>query len=214
MKITALTKTVAFTLTLIAFAAISRADLIVDTGPGTGGHYLLGGGSINQQLGAQFVLTELTDITSVKGWITTATIHPGDDGVGGQLDISIRADSATTPGATLFSSSTNLAGGLSSDWYGLDGLNWVLGPGTYWVVFGSPDGNPLSGSPQFGYMQVSPPSPLGAYMANNSILDFEWTQANSIGVQISANVPDQGATLPLLGLALVGLAWLRRREAA
>lgn len=75
----------------------------------------------------------------------------------------------------------------------------------------------LSGSPQDGADDLY----LYAHVVNGILLDgsigavssqgYGWDKASDINVQVFGTVPDGGATVGLLGLALVGVETLRRR---
>jgi hypothetical protein len=196
----------------VAFAAGAQAQNIVNTGPGgstSAINYVLGGG---QQLAGQFQVSSATDITGINGWITTGTVYQGDTGVGGELDVSLFSDDSGSVGTSLFSGSTDLAGQLPYGWYGLTGLSWDVGPGAYWVVFGSPDGSPFDQNPEFGYMLSGPADPLSLYRVNNEITLGQWTnwnQSAGFGVQVTGSVPDAASTLLLLGAAVAMLAGAR-----
>lgn len=190
--------------TLLAGAALiaaanASAQTIVDTGaptdPNSG--YTLGWG---QLLAGSFTLDHATRLASIQGWI-------GSDG--GQAIISIAGDAGGLPGAELFSSSFALD---DSGWQGLDGLDWDLGPGTYWATFALDES--VGG---LAWMPSSATSPLLSYALGWS--GAGWTDEYGpldLGVRITEGttspVPEPAAWgLMIAGFGLAGAA-LRRRQ--
>ncbi len=121
------------------------AATIVDTGLNpagtTSGGYSIGYRPTSpydgQYLAGEFSIDQSYDINEIKGWI---------DGISGsQMTVALYADDAVgtyageVPGTELYSVTS--AAGLALDWYGPEGLNWSLDPGTYWVSFEVRQGN-------------------------------------------------------------------------
>jgi hypothetical protein len=186
------------------------AVTIVDTGPGspTGSLWTL---SSSQWLAGEFSVGSAQNITSIEGWIRSVILNSGnyfvalaaDNGPGGNV-----------PGTTLFSTTFATSSALlnTAAWQGAFSLNWAIGPGTYWVIFGTVTGGAV------GQMPGGAPNPLiNEASGGTPSQSGQWGFAPfiDIGVRIEAGaaaaVSDRGATALLLGGALLGLVALRHR---
>ncbi|MBT9503281.1 MAG: PEP-CTERM sorting domain-containing protein [Burkholderiaceae bacterium] len=210
-----------------AFAAstligIAHADvLVVDTGPGyasTGGSFAGGpnnplGVAFGQSLAGRFNLTTTTKITSIQGWLANYSTDNAE------LTVSIFNTIATDPGARLFSSAFSLGptdncSGCLPSWTGPSGLNWNLGPGTYWVVFEG-----LNDQTGMATFTNGVASPLASYKWFSPSFASYWNTMNSTlgwGVQIGAAQPiPEPATLPILilGIGVISVVVRRARQA-
>ena len=203
----------------LSFCFSAHADqVIVGTGVGTpieAGHHLGGPttpGGLTEALGAEFVLTQAWNVTTIDGLIGDNL--SGDKG--GSLNISILAGG--DPNSLLppvFSENLTLNGGLAPAWEGLNGLDLTLGAGTYWLEFSSPD---LSFVGFAGHNALQTPGAFAdyAYALNGGA--FNPSDSYNFGAQIEGNrVPDSGNTaLLILGglLSLLALATRRQIRAA
>ena len=132
---------------LLGFVSGTASAYLVDTGPGLGDPWSLGG--INGQcLAAEFSLDNLSTITSIEGWIICWT--------GGNLVAAIYSDGGDVPGTKIFSTSFSITKDTTPTWHGAIGLDWTLNPGTYWVVFEIPQGSAVVAT-----MPGSSSQPLG-----------------------------------------------------
>jgi len=191
----------------LLFSAISRADVIVDTGtPSLGGGWDLGNGTsftYPQWLAAKFELLQPTTITDVLGWMYVYRTAG--------LTVAIAADGGNIPGADLYSGSTVVSfNNYQSNWEGLTGLDWQLDAGTYWVKYeGAVD--------YYGGMDNPAPNPLGVEAFRSHYTGGWFRQDNlDLGVRINghataSNVPEGGSSLVLFGLASLLLAAWRGR---
>lgn len=200
-----LIKSAGVAILLIGAALVARADnVVVDTGPGTTGGFLLGGENYynySQNLAAQFTLTQDVTVTSLEGWIKA---YNSD-----YLRIAVTDNSnGVIPGTELWADNLLLSPDLGAAWQGFSNLNLFLSAGTYWVAF--------IGSPSlYATMPSDPPNPLGVE-AFGSVSDGNWYEYDglNIGVRIKGNsVPDSASVLGLVGLALGAMVMIRRRIA-
>jgi hypothetical protein len=211
---------------LVAVAALSlavtssQAITIVDTGtPGTfpSTHWARHDLAAYQWLGFEFSVGQATTVTDIQGWI-------GVSGAG-SLRITLYGDGGERPGAQMFTTTFNVASPAPnvnpSQWRGVSGLNWLVGPGSYWAAF------EVRPTETFhGWMEAPSPAPLGNEAVRGS-WNLQWTEVDylDLGVRVlgdvwtppsgpTANVPEGGSTVALMGLAIAGLGacrqWFRR----
>jgi hypothetical protein len=189
--------------------------------------------------GAQFTLTSTTTFTSAEHWaaIQSNTLTYVDVRMsiwGNNPSCSTPAASGfpcpngnPTSGQPLFSAVARINTSNNPAWIGVTGLNWVLDPGTYWLVrsradFSVPGSilSPFSGcfdnssacgffdgadheaSWQFSFQNF--PNAPAAWAPNGARTGWR--------LGLPSAVPEPG-TLALLGLGLAGLGLSRRRKA-
>jgi hypothetical protein len=200
MRLTKLMLGVFVTCLILSLPSPSAATPIVDTGTPSGGPEWFFGGVEGswQHFAGKFTILDPYTIQSIEGYFSNQFT---DDA--GTVDIAIHEDGANAPGAILFSATTPMDGRALLGWYGVFGLNQVLGPGTYWASFKPSDG-------MFGVMPGTPLTPMVDYaISNESTYDYNNHGARfAVGVRITddvASVPDSTSTLSLfMGVALLG----------
>ncbi len=192
----------------------ANADLLVDTGQPSdvNSGATLGTSWIGQWLAGEFTLTEAYTITDVVGWMFELTA--------GEMTLAIYGDDGDLPDTTsaLFSTTfvadlpgENVPGGTANAWVGGHGLDWDLGPGTYWAAFEVP-----TGEDTWFALPDDAPSPLAHYAfgAESGWTVPQWGDPDwGLRVYGSADgVVPEPATMTLLGLGLAGLAFRRRKQ--
>jgi hypothetical protein len=192
--------------TLVGATQVGAVPL-VDTGQPTGnsGGANLEGFYYTQYLAGEFTLNGSYIITGVEGYMEVYR--------SGVLNLRIYSDGGAVPGSNLYSGTvTPPVSGLN--WQGLTGLNWALGPGTYWIA--------AEPSTNFsGYMPGGPPNLLSGYAYLNPGPNWSPYPLLQSGYRIFGDPASQSAVplpaaLPLFvsGLGLIGFtAWRRKRQA-
>jgi hypothetical protein len=182
------------------------AVTIVDTGPGD--NNFANGFNTSSSLATEFNMANAMTLTSVEGWLGSLY---------GTISVSIYSDGGSTPGSVLH---TGLfaapAFTATQSWQGVYGLNWSLGAGSYWVVFGA-----ISGGGSLGGHSASPLG-LEAYSFPSQFNPGQtvwqgFDNGADYGVRILGRVPgnavpDGGHTALLLGGALFVCGLIRSRR--
>jgi hypothetical protein len=192
-----------FAITLFSsLAVVSNAMPIIDTGEGNGPQYLL---NHQQWLGAQFNVHQETRIEEISGFMGTVAA--------GSVSFAIYDGAGNLPGTQLFSADITL--GLSDpQWATISGLDWLIGSGTYWVVFRTLD------QTYRGVMPGLSPFQLGNE-AHTGVLPDVWFDSNDDnhglsvriqGTQSIVSVPEP-STIYLLGAGLLFLVSRRSQRA-
>jgi hypothetical protein len=188
------------------------AAYILDTGPGQNtstGMPVYNTSNINgdfQFLAVPFTLASAYTVTGAQGWFwhgdpqtshVTFVIYGG----GGQVpDVNDE----------LFSAVAGISSSSAAQWSGLTGLNWNLGPGTYWLAF-----EVLQPELQASIMPSGEPNPqpVTAYYEGGNEA-YGWLPgANHIGVEIEGSaVPEPTIALQLLaaGVLMFGRHYVKR----
>lgn len=179
----------------------ATAAYIVDTGPGISGEPWAF--EPTQYFAGEFSVSTGQQIQSIEGYYSNIENAPGS------VTIRLHQDAGNIPGSVLFSQRHALPGASGLDWYGVFGLDWLIGPGTYWVSF-EPDG---------GIKGIHPgkaPNPLDEYAQHSGggWLDrgrnyFDYLD---LGVRIDATAIPEPATLALATAGLAAMALARRRR--
>jgi hypothetical protein len=188
---------------LLAGPGAANAVVIVDTGVP---FPVEGGGSTGLNRAAQFVTSGAVTVQSIESYFSVTAA--------GNLAISIYSDDQALPGTSLFSTTIFVSVG-DYGWRGVSGLNWLIGPGTYWVATSNLG---VSGAATYRTFLggVTSPMPKEASFNSNAVPP-QWQErfADSgwrIQGLVATAVPEPG-TLALLGLGLAGLGLSRRRKA-
>jgi hypothetical protein len=203
--------------TLVCAGTVAaQADLIIDTGPVSGGSYTGGNALYKYQwLAGQFSLTQSYTITQVLGLIGYSGSH------GGGIKAVIRSDVSGLPGVEVQHQSFTTSNPGFNTWQGTSGLSWDLQAGTYWLAF------EVDASSTFdGAMTSSATNPLQHYAVANTYWRYgtysaptvaDYFISSSGGPNLGMMVYGDPAPVPLpgplflLGAGLLRLAHCRRR---
>lgn len=188
---------------LVSFPALSAT--IVDTGPPEDDTTGPAVGTF-QHLAAEFALAGPTTITSIEAWFRPWAFTTGP----ATVRISITNDGGEAPGASALFSATHVTSS-PNQFDGLQGLNWTLATGTYWVMFeGLSASSPLIGG--------GAANGLGNEAYRSGAVNA-WQEAD--GQNLSIRIRGDATTLAvpepatwammLVGFGTVGYAIRRRR---
>lgn len=179
----------------------ATAAYIVDTGAGINGPPWTFEAA--QYFAGEFSIGTWQTLHSIEGHYSNIEDAPGS------VTIRLHQDGGNIPGSVLFSQTHELPGGSSLDWYGVFGLNWLIGPGTYWVSF-EPDASIK------GIHPGKAPNPMDEYAQHSG---GDWLDRGlnyfdylDLGMRIDATGIPEPATLTLAGAGLAGMAAARRRR--
>jgi hypothetical protein len=184
-------------------ATAASAAVIVDTGqPGVGqsnGNYYL---DSEDWLASRFDVTTTTSLTDLTGWMF-AQAAPGT------FTVALYAGDEAPEGASLYSGTATA--NLRFAFYGVHGVSWLVGPGSYWVAFEVRPGDTMA-----GFMPDNPPAPQAhqAYYYQPEGPDYQaydFTLAVRVNGDAVALPEPQTWALLIMGFAGVGASLRSRR---
>lgn len=186
-------------LTLLAATSITRAALIVDTGPGPS---TLPGISFgyDQWMAAEFTLDKSYTLTDAQAWMDRAY---------GYFTVAIYADGGDIPDQTqeLYSRRVGFYE-TTADWYGVNNVSWDLTAGDYWLAFEHRPGDTMTSA--FNNNASLPANLLDNYAISPGTGQWSPFTGTGIGIRISANPVPIPAAFWLFGSAIVSLAGFGR----
>jgi hypothetical protein len=223
----------------MALVAVSALSIVLAAGPVNAGTLYLAPADNTNQIGFAICCGEnpppggvITGPWGVGNTITLAGSGPFDLATvdlfgyagGGSLPIEVSLYSGLNPNTGTFLGSeqvTPTGNGFTTEVFNFGGLtvpqtltfivSIVGNGGSYddsfvdWQQFTGNTGSPTIGTS--GDMWYGAP---GSYVADDNFATFNGAKTNTLAVEFNA-VPDGGTTLALLGLAIAGLAGLRRK---
>ncbi len=186
-------------LTLLAITGITKAALIVDTGPGPS---TLPGitFSYDQWMAAEFTLDTSYTLTDAQAWMDRAY---------GYFTVAIYADGGDIPDQTqeLYSRRVGFYA-TTPDWYGVNNVSWDLTAGSYWLAFEHRPGDTITSA--FNNNAYLPADPMDNYAINFGAGQWYPFAGTGIGIRISASPVPVPAALWLFGSAVAGFAGFGR----
>lgn len=174
------------------------ATLIVDTGPPA---------MFSPSVTLDSLIWRAGEFTLIESYVITDVMGHMRVGVAGDVTVAIYSDGGDIPilNSEIYSAEFL---GSQSGWQGASGLNWELGPGTYWIAFEVREGN---GS--FGLAtNVSSPLSHYAYSFGGSFAQWQPT-SSSIGIRILGDQIPEPSTIFLVSTGIMGVLARRRRLA-
>lgn len=182
----------------------TQAVTIVDTGEPDNT------GRVNSWYGlaSEFTLDGAYTLNEIEGYFELVGSESDLTKVVDLIIYSVGADGL--PDTELFSNMFSTQSTQSKrypNWYGLDGLNWNLLQGTYWVSFEVENLTPNLHMPT---SSDNPPINM-ALINGNSYPDYFSVNVINIGVRIQGTLIPEPTTMLLFGSGLLGLAGFRRK---
>jgi hypothetical protein len=187
-----------------------RADMIVDTGTPTpsSSDLVLNGA---QGWATEFSTTQDREVHSIEGFINADSANPDS----AMFTVALYGNDANNlPDTTgeLFSQQAIFTG---DGWNGVQGLNFTLNAGTYWVAFEvrSADevANRLADTLQ-GLMPVSAPNPLLKTAWSDTSTNFGYSLASGANYDIGVRMVPTPPILLMLVPGLLAMRKLRKRQ--
>ena len=187
---------------LLALAPLAQAATVVDTGTPNGqavGSLALDG---SDWVAAQVGFADAATIDAIAAHILGGS-------AGETFDISLYEGGAA-PGAPLFT--TTATYGVDG-WNGASGLNWSVGPGSYWIEFEVNWNDTLGSTPTATGALLDTGVAHPVQTATTPDWGFSYdASAQSIGLQVSVVPEPTGALQVLAGMLLLTSLGLARRR--